>query len=310
MFSFFFFFVGLIPGTFGATEPLNVASSRRRRDTQSMRNASFAKFLTNDTSFGSTGELSFFVRTREMRGLVVLMAGGNHDHVAVVISEGALVVQVKINGVNSNVTISGSDTVNDGSWHFVEVKGNELRFDNLSQNTRPTEGQSINLTFTYIGGLDYISLYPDGYLIKAPFRGCLQDIRLNNKLFDFGFNDASSFTGSERYALIGSGQLGEGCRGMNVCRSAPCGDGGFCRDLWNKYQCDCKPRYGGFDCASYGCSLVNLCPANTTCTDVGEHYECKCLRKSFLRSYEKSLNSYHLIKVVHPELIHIILMTK
>lgn len=261
----------LIPGAFGATDPLNAANSRRRRDITSTGNASFAKFVTNDTSFGTSGELSFFIRTRELSGLVVLMAGTDNNHIAVVVHEGTLVVQVNLNGVNSNLTIDGSQNVTDGEWHFVEVLGNQLRFDNASQFARITGGASINLTVTYLGGLD--SFDTDTYLIKSPFRGCLQDIRLNGKMFDFGFNSPSAFT-TERYPLVDSGHLGEGCNGMNVCRSAPCGNGGFCRDLWNEYQCDCKPRYGGLDCSLYGCSLVNLCPANTTCTDVGENYEC------------------------------------
>ena len=269
----FFFVLGLSPGTFGATEPLNVAVSRRRRYIESMRNASFAKFLANGTSFGASGELSFFIRTRERSGLVVFMTDSNDNHVAVVIHEGILVVQVKLNGANSNVSIYGS--ANDGQWHFVEVQENMLRFDNHTQEVKPTEGKSINLTFTYIGGLENFNQFPDAFLIRTPFRGCLQDIRLNNKLFDFGFNDASLIS-MELYQLLDSGHLGAGCKGMNVCHSVPCGEGGYCKDLWNKYECDCKPRYGGLDCALYGCSLVNLCPANTTCRDIGENYECKC----------------------------------
>ena len=279
----YIFLVGLIPGTFGATEPLNVASSRRRRDIESRSNASFAKFHTNDTSFGASGELSFFIRTREVSGLVVLMADNKWNHIAVVIHEGALVVQVKLNNANSNFTVSGSENVSDGNWHSVKVLRNELRFDNLSQSASTTGGKNINLTVTYLGGVDDFSQYPDAYLVKAPFRGCLQDIRLNNKMFDFTFNNPSSFS-AERYPLIDSHHLGEGCKGMNVCRSAPCGDGGFCKDLWNKYECDCKPRYGGSDCALYGCSLINLCPANTTCRDVGENYECKCFNNSLRAS--------------------------
>ena len=283
MFFVYIFLVGLIPGTFGATEPLNVASTRRRRDIESRNNGSFTKFLTNDTSFGASGELSFFIRTREVSGLVVFMADSKRNYIAVVIHEGSLVVQVKLGNVNSNLTVNGSEIVSDGNWHSVEVLESELRFDNFSQSASPTGGKNINLTVTYIGGVDDFSQYQDAFLIKAPFRGCLQDIRLNNKMFDFGFNDPSSFS-AERYPLIARGHLGEGCKGMNVCRSAPCGDGGFCKDLWNKYECDCKPRYGGLDCALYGCSLVNQCPANTTCRDVGENYECKWLRSSLLSS--------------------------
>ncbi|XP_078349853.1 uncharacterized protein LOC144634690 [Oculina patagonica] len=261
----------LIPATFGATEPLNSASSRRRRDVESMRNASFAKFLTNGTSFGATGELSFFIRTRELSGLIILMTDNKTNYISVGIDEGVLVVRVTINGQNSNVTINGD--ISDGKWHFVEIQGNMSRVDNVSVFTEPIADKDINLTLTYIGGLDDFSLYPDANLIRTPFRGCLQDIRLNNKLFHFEINDGSLIS-IQRFQLLAHGGLGVGCKGMNVCRSLPCGDGGFCKDLWNKYECDCKPRYGGPDCALYGCSLVNLCPHNTTCLDVGQNYEC------------------------------------
>ena len=116
------------------------------------------------------------------------------------------------------------------------------RFDNLSLVTEPITDKDINLTFTYIGGLHDFSLYPDDNLITTPFRGCLQVIRLNNKLFDFNMNDAGSLISIERYMLIDQGGLGEGCKaGMNVCRLTPCGERGYCKDLWNKYESDCKP---------------------------------------------------------------------
>ena len=238
-----------------------------------MRNASFAKFLTNGTSFGATGEFSFFIRTRELSGLIMMVTDSKRNHISVGIDKGVLVVQVTLNGQNSNVTINGD--ISDGKWHFVEIRGNLSRVDNHSHVTEPIADKDIDLTLTYIGGLDNFSLFPDANLIRIPFRGCLQDIRLNNRLFDFELNDALLIS-IERYPLLAHAGLGVGCEGMNVCRSAPCGDGGYCKDLWNKYQCDCKPRYGGPDCALYGCSLVNLCPRNTTCLDVGQNYECEC----------------------------------
>ena len=239
-----------------------------------MHNVSFAKFLTDGTRFDSAAELSFFIRTRELRGLIILMTDNQDHHISVVIDQGMLFVQTTSNGHTSNNTINGR--VSDGHWHFVEIRNNMSRFDNLTMVTGPIVNKDIKLTRTYLGGLDDFSLYPEADITRTPFRGCLQDIQLNKKLFDFGFNDASLIS-TDRYTLLASSGLGEGCKGMNVCRSLPCGDGGYCKDLWNKYQCECKPRYGGPDCALYGCSLVNLCPHNTTCLDIGENYECKRL---------------------------------
>ena len=260
--------LGLVPGTFGATASLN-PSSRHRRDVNSMQNASFAKFLTSGTSFDNTVDLSFFIRTRAINGLVAIFTDNNTQHVTVGLDSGVIFVEVNIAGAKSTVTLNF--VVNDGNWHFVVINSNATRIDN---QTFPglVIPQAIALTHTYVGGLDNYSLFPSAALpSKTPFRGCIQDMRLNNKLFQFYPLSVSL----DSYALLDQGHVGKGCPGQDVCGTAPCGNGGKCRDLWDKYRCDCYPRYGGGDCALYGCALVNLCPSNTTCVNVEEHYECK-----------------------------------
>ena len=39
---------------------------------------------------------------------------------------------------------------------------------------------------------------------------------------------------------------------INECRSAPCQNGGTCRDLVNAYRCDCRPGYTGGNCQTGG----------------------------------------------------------
>ena len=237
-----------------------------------MRNVSYAKFLTNGAVFGDSTEFSFFIRTREISGLIAFMTNGVDEHIGVGLVQGAVVFQVTLQGAKTNVTLGGN--VSDGMWHFVLIKGNASQFDNQSQSIgAAVVNKDVVVNVTYIGGLENFSLYPEASLVRAPFRGCIQDMRLGKKLFDFGFDP--SFLPAERVQLVDQRGLGEGCVGMNVCRTFPCGQGGYCRDLWNQYQCECKPRYGAEDCSLYGCALVNLCPSNATCWDVNQHYECK-----------------------------------
>lgn len=234
-----------------------------------MQNASYAKFLTN-VEINDDLDLSFFIRTRGSEALVTVLTDTTlRSTLAVALDNGDIVVEVNNYGSKSKISLDYK--VNDGAWHFVLLNGSVSRVDNKTFQG-VTVSRSITLQHTYIGGLEDYSAFPDGALPnKTPFRGCVQDMRLNKKLFQFHTPDASQ----DSYKLIAAEHLDTGCPGQDVCSANPCGGGGVCRDVWDEHQCDCHPRYGGPDCSLYGCALVNLCPDNSTCVDVGERYECK-----------------------------------
>ena len=257
---------GFVAGTFGAVSPLN-PSARSRRDVGN--NASYAKFRTN-VAIGPNLELSLFVRTRASDGLIAVLTDVTRTRsLSVALGSGGLVVDVNVDGSRSSIPLNHK--INDGLWHFVTLNRSEISVDN-----KTFQGvlipSTINLQHTYIGGLDDYSAFPQNTLpSETPFRGCVQDMRLDNKLFEF-YPLGSPL---DSYELVASAHLGQGCPGQDVCGASPCGRGGVCRDQWDEYRCDCHPRFGGPDCSLYGCALVNSCPESSTCVDVGEHYECE-----------------------------------
>lgn len=51
------------------------------------------------------------------------------------------------------------------------------------------------------------------------------------------------------YSKCPAGFLGLRCEtDVNECQSAPCRNGGICRDLINSYRCDCPIGYTGTNC--------------------------------------------------------------
>ncbi|TNN20196.1 Delta-like protein, partial [Schistosoma japonicum] len=60
---------------------------------------------------------------------------------------------------------------------------------------------------------------------------------------------------------------------VNECSKMPCKNGGFCKDLVNRYQCECPSNYSGDQCDVQGdecstkqCSLGHECSSNSTST--------------------------------------------
>lgn len=268
-----FALTGLISATFGAQAPLNSNGGRVRRSIQS--NSSYAKFGT-PTVFDASSRFSFLLRTRQSNALLAFLTDQNTKHIAVVLAKGRVTFKVT-DGSRISIRVFGN-RLNDGKWHLITIQGNRAEVDGAVYSIPPVSF-SMLLTVTYLGGLDDYTLFSaDATVTQASLRGCLQDARLNNKFFQFYVLADLSL---DSFLLISkSDNLGKGCPGEDTCRTKPCGEGGYCKDLWNEYRCDCKPRFGGKDCSLYGCANINPCPLSATCMDVGvnkSNYECKCL---------------------------------
>ena len=238
-----------------------------------MRNSSYAKFGTV-TTFNASSGFSFLLRTRQADGLVAFLTDETSKYVAVALLNGQLTFKVT-DGATVHSSSFGN-ALNDGKSRLITIQGSTAQVDGTAHSITPVSSP-ITLAVTYLGGLEDYSAYPSSALVtQTPLRGCLQDTRLNDKFFQFYTVPGLSL---DSYSLISkSTNLGEGCPGEDTCGVNPCGEGGVCKDLWNEYRCDCKPRFGGKDCSLYGCAHINPCPPNAICFDVGVNkskYECK-----------------------------------
>ncbi|KAK1798052.1 hypothetical protein P4O66_000551 [Electrophorus voltai] len=204
-------------------------------------------------------------------------------------------------GVGGKVErIVGDVVLSDGQWHTVLLRRNSssttIRIDESSLRAVQHATQDF-------GGVDVLMLSLGGVPSRpslqksAPgFDGCYLYIKYNGELLPFsGEHRAVSISWTDPSVKIG-------CRGPNLCESAPCWDGLMCVNQWYTYQCvppgdcvsspcqhggSCVPSArGGFSCVcpepytgrvceSLVACLGVACPQGTACKAAsGEGFTC------------------------------------
>ncbi|XP_040421446.1 protein crumbs homolog 1 isoform X5 [Cygnus olor] len=119
----------------------------------------------------------------------------------------------------------------------------------------------------YIGGL------PDNRETNRNgryFKGCIQDVRVNNQPLEFFpvINSQNSFINR---TLI---NVTQGCMGDNLCKSNPCHNGGVCYSLWDDFTCTCPPNTAGKACEEVKWCELGPCPPEAQCQLVHQGFEC------------------------------------
>ncbi|XP_061109179.1 protocadherin Fat 4 isoform X2 [Conger conger] len=180
--------------------------------------------------------------------------------------------------------------LSDGQWHTLLLQKNgtatSLRLDGahtkeILHHTQDFGG--INVLTLSLGGVSSGSATQKS---ASGFDGCFAYVKYNG--------ESLPFSGEHSLATISKTRLSVkiGCRGPNVCGSAPCRDGLMCVSQWHTYQCvppgdclsspchnggSCEPgQLGGFSCScpeSYTgrtCDTVVACqgaqcPPGTVC---------------------------------------------
>ncbi|XP_062874781.1 protocadherin Fat 4 [Trichomycterus rosablanca] len=238
----------------------------------------------------SSLELKF--RTRSKSGTLIHVQE-NSNYTTVRLKNGNL-QYVSEAGVAGKVErIVGDGVFSDGQWHTVVLQRNVSSTSVLIDRTvlrlitHPTQD---------FGGLEVLTLSLGGEPPRsnqqnnAPgFDGCYEYVKYNGELLPFSGDHRTvsvSVSGPDDSVKIG-------CRGPNMCASAPCWDGMMCVNQWFSYQCvppgDCAsgpcrnggscvpgPR-GGFSCAcdemhtgqtceTLVACLGVTCPQGTACT--------------------------------------------
>ncbi|XP_036445151.1 protocadherin Fat 4 [Colossoma macropomum] len=201
----------------------------------------------------SSLELKF--RTRSKTG-TLLHVQESSNYTTVRLKNGNL-QYVSDAGVGGKVErIVGDVLLSDGQWHTLLLQRNgsstTLRIDESSLRV-------ILHTTQDFGGVDVLTLSLGGVLSRPSqqkaspgFDGCYAYIKYNGELLPF--------TGEHRIVSISKTDpsVKIGCRGPNMCESAPCWDGLMCVNQWYSYQC-VPPG----DCASSPCQNGGSCVPGT-----------------------------------------------
>ncbi|VFV30961.1 Hypothetical predicted protein [Lynx pardinus] len=216
---------------------------------------SSASFLLHQPP-GPNLTVSFLLRTREPAGLLLQLANDSVAGLTVFLSKGQ--IQAEVLGGPALVLPGRWD---DGLRHLVTLSFGPDQLQGLGQEV-------------HVGG----RLLPaDAQPWGGPFRGCLQDLRLNDLHLPFfpplpGNSSQPGELGSRQ-----SWNLTMGCVSEDTCSPDPCLNGGMCLVTWNDFHCTCPVNFTGPTCAQRLWCPGQPCLPPATCEEVPDGFVCECV---------------------------------
>nr|XP_020727816.1 protein crumbs homolog 2 [Odocoileus virginianus texanus] len=213
---------------------------------------SSASFLL-DQPPGPNLTVSFLLRTREPAGLLLQLTNDSAAGLTVFLSEGQ--IRAEVLGSPALVLPGRWD---DGLRHLVTL------------SFGPDQLQGVGRQVHVGGRLLPADTEPWG----GPFRGCMQDVRLNDLHLPFFL----SLLGNSSLPSVSSrGQswnLTTGCVSEDTCNPEPCLNGGTCLVTWNDFHCTCPANFTGPTCAQQLWCPGQPCLPPATCEEVPDGFVC------------------------------------
>ncbi|KAM6920020.1 protein crumbs homolog 1-like [Lycodopsis pacificus] len=227
---------------------------------------SYAVFSLDDDP-NDTVTISMFIRTRQSRGLLLILANSTSQYLRLWLEEGRVKVQV-----NNFETLVGRGAVSDGHFHLVTVKleGMAAMLFQSAQSWGSTPTRPIQ---THPGDLVFVGGLPDSRASASfggYFKGCVQDLRINSKRLQF----YPIATPVESYSLEQLVNAAQGCSSDNACDVNPCLNGGVCYSMWDDFTCNCPPNTAGQRCEEVKWCELSPCPATAVCQPLSQGFEC------------------------------------
>ncbi|NWR74776.1 CRUM1 protein, partial [Centropus unirufus] len=229
---------------------------------------SFASFILSD-GLGANFNISFFIRSRKPEGLLLQISNETGPCLTLFLNDGKLSIETF-----SADTVTLPEDVADGRRHLVDLSFQGGTVGAHHSDTYLELGQLIATPLragyeVYIGG--HPSAASAG-MWGGYFKGCLQDVQLNNHHIQFFPAENSSLpqelNGTQHENLV------NGCISDNTCKSEPCQNGGSCIVTWNDFHCSCPANFTGKLCEERVWCESDPCPEATSCVDVVAGYVC------------------------------------
>lgn len=184
--------------------------------------------------------------------------------------------------------VAGSN-LNDGLFHLVEFSreaGNvTLSVTDASGETFSSSSGIQNTTSSLvfevvnIGGVQDCELQTSKLDPDCYFKGCIWDVKYDQYSLEFFPLPDTSLNSIPMDATTSENVLQNECASDDLCETLPCMNNGTCSDagLWNEFDCECTFGFTGIDCANETiCGPTsNPCPAQSTCVERGDSFECK-----------------------------------
>ncbi|KAM6962533.1 LOW QUALITY PROTEIN: protein crumbs homolog 1 [Aplochiton taeniatus] len=228
---------------------------------------SYAVFTVSDDP-GPAISVSLFLRTRQPRGLLLVLANTTSQYLRVWLDEGRVKVQL-----HDSESLTGESVISDGDIHFVSVVvrgGGRLVLAVSAQRQGVLEVRSIRAQpgdVVHVGGL---ANQTEASAYGGSFKGCIQDLRVNDRrLLFFGLEAPV-----KSYPLELMHNVTAGCTGDRICSRNPCLNGGLCYSMWDDFTCSCPPHTAGRHCEDVKWCELSPCPRGAECLLVNKGYEC------------------------------------
>uniref|UniRef100_A0AAA9SSD9 Protein crumbs homolog 1 n=1 Tax=Bos taurus TaxID=9913 RepID=A0AAA9SSD9_BOVIN len=210
--------------------------------------------------------LSMFVRTRRPTGLLLALENGTYQYLRVWLEHGRLAMLTP-----GSPKLLVTFVLSDGNVRLVslKIKPNKIELYESSRNLGFLSAPTWKLQrgdVLYVGGL------PDRRETEVSggfFKGCIQDMRLNNENLEFFPNPTSS--AAHNAVLV---NVTEGCPGDNLCEPNPCHHGGICYPLWDDFSCSCPVNTAGKACQELRWCELGPCPPGAQCLRLPRGFEC------------------------------------
>lgn len=171
---------------------------------------SYAAFIITD-DLGQNFSLSLFVRTKKGNGLLLALANSsNSQYLHLWLEDGRVTVKL-----HNSEGLKAEAALHDGEVHFVsvEVEENQVALFVAGEKQGEVEVSTVSAKAgdaVYVGGLPESTTVP---LFGGYFKGCVQDLRINDRRLQFFGLGASV----RSYPLELMENVTAGCSGDNTC---------------------------------------------------------------------------------------------
>ncbi|XP_072367573.1 protein crumbs homolog 1 isoform X1 [Scyliorhinus torazame] len=226
----------------------------------------YAMFIIDDDP-GEEVEVSMFIRTQEPDGLLFVLRNSHAQYLQIRLDTGRIVVQSHL----SKPLVGGHYTT-DSPFQLiaVKIKRNKLELVHSGEVIGQTHIHPIRVQagdIAYIGGLPDQQEPANG---GRYFKGCIQDLKINNKRLEFYPIGVSEDSYSNRTLV----NVTSGCIDDNACQSNPCLNGGTCSSIWDDFLCKCPASTSGKTCNQVKWCQLNPCPPYSECQLLSDGFDC------------------------------------
>ncbi|KAL4609344.1 protein crumbs 2-like [Arapaima gigas] len=221
---------------------------------------------------GSNFTVSLFLRSLKEDGLVFQLKHEAEAYLTVYLKMGRVHLHMSAFPVTTPVFMSN------GERQLLEVEVLHSQVSITQGGFLRYQLDEVPVVSVEEGDTAYVGGLPPGTGVEAwggHFKGCLQDVRLDNVHLDIDpWNSTLKPTMEESYLPHDIDNVEPGCVTDDTCQAEPCHHGGKCSVTWNDFMCFCTVNFTGRTCETHMWCPSKPCAKGGRCVDLPDGYEC------------------------------------